>query len=143
MFVAGPTRSYTAHLSPFPGSGRIIQDADGGRGGRLTAIVRMTNRAGGIERVDPHAVAVRLLDRSASRFPARARRGRYGPTLARRSECVWTLGPLREERVEDPTALRAGERLPHIQIQPHGLAVAADDLEEPDPYRGAGAVAVG
>jgi hypothetical protein len=43
-----------------PGLG-VISLLDGGRSGRLTAIVRMTNVTDGAERSDPHAVAVRSL----------------------------------------------------------------------------------
>jgi hypothetical protein len=43
-----------------PGLG-IIEVTDGGRAGRLAAIVRMSNVAGGIDRADPHAVAIRRI----------------------------------------------------------------------------------
>jgi hypothetical protein len=43
-----------------PGLG-IIEVTDGGRAGRLAAIIRMTNVSGGVDRADPHAVAVRRL----------------------------------------------------------------------------------
>lgn len=43
-----------------PGLG-IIELSDGGRGGRLAAIVRIENIHEGVDRADPHAVAVRLL----------------------------------------------------------------------------------
>lgn len=45
-----------------PGLG-IIEIAEGGRDGRLAAILRITNPREGVERADPHAVAVRLLRR--------------------------------------------------------------------------------
>jgi hypothetical protein len=44
-----------------PGLGVIVL-ADGGRNGRLAAIVRLTNVVAGVERADPHAVAVRIID---------------------------------------------------------------------------------
>lgn len=43
-----------------PGLG-IIELSDGGRGGRLAGIIPITNRSSGVERADPHSVAVRLL----------------------------------------------------------------------------------
>jgi hypothetical protein len=43
-----------------PGLG-VIELSDGGRSGRLVAIVRITNLSGGVEKADPHSVAVRLL----------------------------------------------------------------------------------
>lgn len=47
-----------------PGLG-IIELSEGGRSGRLAAIVRITNPVDGVERADPHAVAVRRLDSRA------------------------------------------------------------------------------
>ncbi|MBW3655726.1 MAG: hypothetical protein KY444_06445 [Gemmatimonadetes bacterium] len=43
-----------------PGLG-IIELSRGGRSGRLAGIIRITNPADGVERADPHSVAVRLL----------------------------------------------------------------------------------
>jgi hypothetical protein len=43
-----------------PGLG-IIELSEGGRNGRLAAIVRITNISDGVDRADPHSVAVRLL----------------------------------------------------------------------------------
>jgi hypothetical protein len=42
-----------------PGLG-VIELSEGGRNGRLAAIVRITNISDGVDRADPHAVAVRL-----------------------------------------------------------------------------------
>jgi hypothetical protein len=65
IFVAlrGPTplsRDPHNATGSTPGLG-VISLLDGGRSGRLTAIVRMTNVTDGAERSDPHAVAVRSL----------------------------------------------------------------------------------
>jgi hypothetical protein len=43
-----------------PGLG-VIELSEGGRNGRLAAIVRITNISDGVDQADPHAVAVRLL----------------------------------------------------------------------------------
>lgn len=69
----GADRIYVALRGPTPLSGDphnatgttpglgIIDLDDGGRTGRLAAIVRITNEQNGVELADPHAVAVRLL----------------------------------------------------------------------------------
>lgn len=69
----GGDRIYVALRGPTPLSGDphnatgttpglgIIDLEDGGRTGRLAAIVRITNEQNGVELADPHAIAVRLL----------------------------------------------------------------------------------
>lgn len=44
-----------------PGLG-ILELRDGGRDGRLSGIIPISNRSGGVEKADPHSVAVRTLD---------------------------------------------------------------------------------